>query len=162
MPIKYLGRFLLMFAAVLAANCAWADDAPRVVPLGNNDYSITVKATHKFTRNTEKLKEQAMAAATQFCAKEGKQLKVVSVKEDKSFFMVGDFAQATLTFKALSPGDPELNAPAEAQGRPAMTEGLTTEALYADLLKLDDLHKKGILTDAEFDAEKKKVLARSK
>src|SRR6185503_12532274 len=30
--------------------------------------------------------------------------------------------------------------------------------LYADLLKLDDLHKRGILTGAEFESEKGKLL----
>lgn len=29
---------------------------------------------------------------------------------------------------------------------------------YDDLMKLDELHKKGIITDAEFDAQKKKIL----
>jgi len=32
--------------------------------------------------------------------------------------------------------------------------------LYQELLKLDDLRQKGILTDDEFDAEKKKLLER--
>ena len=45
---------------------------------------------------------------------------------------------------------------------PAAPAPLTTDELYANLLKLDDLHKKGILTDEEFAAEKKKRLARSK
>ena len=29
---------------------------------------------------------------------------------------------------------------------------------YTELIKLDDLHKRGILTDAEFEAQKKKLL----
>ena len=33
--------------------------------------------------------------------------------------------------------------------------------LYQELLKLDDLRQKGILTDAEFDAQKKKLLERN-
>ena len=37
----------------------------------------------------------------------------------------------------------------------------STDDLYEALLKLDDLRKKGILTDEEFQAEKKKVLSRS-
>jgi hypothetical protein len=32
--------------------------------------------------------------------------------------------------------------------------------LYTELLKLDDLRKRGILTDAEFEAQKQKLLAR--
>ena len=31
--------------------------------------------------------------------------------------------------------------------------------VYAELLKLDDLRKKGLLTDAEFEVQKKKILA---
>ena len=30
--------------------------------------------------------------------------------------------------------------------------------VYTELLKLDDLHKRGILTDTEFDAQKRKLL----
>ena len=32
---------------------------------------------------------------------------------------------------------------------------------YSELVKLDDLRKKGILTDDEFQAEKKKLLSKS-
>jgi hypothetical protein len=162
MTPKFLGRFFLMFAVVLAANSAWAGTASPVASLGGNTYSITVKANNKFTRNTDKLKDEAVAAATEFCTKAGKQLKVVSVAEDKSLLLVGPYAQVALTFKALGPDDPELAAPADAPVKPAVTAPLTTDELYASLMKLDDLRKKGLLTDAEFDAEKKKLLARSK
>jgi hypothetical protein len=30
--------------------------------------------------------------------------------------------------------------------------------VYAELVKLDDLRKKGIITEAEFEAQKKKLL----
>ena len=33
-----------------------------------------------------------------------------------------------------------------------------SQDVYAELLKLDDLKERGILTEAEFDAEKKKLL----
>jgi hypothetical protein len=33
-----------------------------------------------------------------------------------------------------------------------------TDDLYTELTKLDDLRKKGILTDEEFQAQKKKLL----
>ena len=155
---RFPRRFLSLVAAVLAVGFARAGEAGPIVPQGGNTYSITVKANNKFTRNTDKLKDEAMAAATDFCTKAGKQLKVVSATEDKSLYLVGPYAQVVLTFKALSPGDPELAPP----GTPAPAPSLTTDELYASLMKLDELHKKGILTDAEFEAEKKKVLARSK
>jgi len=34
--------------------------------------------------------------------------------------------------------------------------------LYAELTKLDDLRKRGLITDAEYEAEKKKALAKTK
>jgi hypothetical protein len=117
-----------------------------------------VKANNKFTRDTDKLKDEAVAAATGFCTKAGKQLRIVSAAEDKFLYLIGPYAQVTLTFKALGADDPEL-APAAQPGVPAP---LTTDELYASLMKLDDLHKKGILTDTEFETEKKKLLARSK
>ena len=40
----------------------------------------------------------------------------------------------------------------------AVDESDGRKDVYAELIKLDDLRKRGILTDAEFDAEKKKLL----
>jgi len=53
----------------------------------------------------------------------------------------------------------ELNAASQAS-----TPGITTsqEDMYTQLTKLDDLRKKGIITDAEFDAQKKKILEATK
>jgi hypothetical protein len=158
-----------IFMASLATVLSAAEPAaPKVENLGNNTYRVSASATHKFTRNTEKLKAEATAAASAFCAAQGKQLKIVKVDESKSFYGVGDMAKATVTFKALDLSDPELagSAVAAPSGSPtpsaAPAAPLTNEALYADLLRLDDLRKKGILTEEEFAAEKKKVLERSK
>ena len=158
----YFGRFWFLLL-IVAANAAWAGDASPIESTGNNVYSVTVKANSKFTRDTQKLKDQAMEVATQFCAKDRKQLKVVSVTEDKSQYLVGPFAKTTITFKALAPGDPELVPPAtDASVKPTVAASPATEQLYADLLRLNELRKTGILTDAEFESEKKKVLDRSK
>ncbi|WP_254461228.1 SHOCT domain-containing protein [Xanthomonas sacchari] len=46
-----------------------------------------------------------------------------------------------------------------AASAPAHTLGAQPD-LYAELLKLDDLRKKGLLTDAEFQAQKAKLLSR--
>lgn len=152
-----LRRLGLLFL-FLAVTSAWAANILPVTPAADGTYSITAKATHKFTRNTEKLTEQAMKAAEKFCAKDGKTLKVLSVKEDKKQYLVGDFAQITLTFKALAAGDAEL-APATAAA-PAIAKPMTTDELGAELTKLDDLRKKGLLTDGEFETLKQKLLSR--
>lgn len=160
---RWVGLASLFVALVTLGQAT--ETAPAIVPLGDNTFSVTVSATHKFTRNTDKLKEQAMAAATTYCSQLGKQLKFVSVTENKSMYLVGGMASTTLTFKALDLTDPALSAssPAAATGTVDKTTAPNTnESLYADLLRLDDLRKKGILTEEEFKAEKKKVLERSK
>ncbi len=62
-------------------------------------------------------------------------------------YLVGPMAEAIITFRALAPGDPELaNAPSASSGAAQATPS-AVDTFSADLLKLDDLHKKGILTD---------------
>lgn len=153
-PLRLAGLLFLF----LAVNSGWAGTVLPVAPAADGAYSITAKATHKFTRNTDKLKEQAMQAAEEFCAKDGKTLKVLSVKEDKKQYLVGDFAQVILTFKALAAGEAE--AVSATAATPAAAKTMTTDELAAELTKLDDLRKKGLLTDAEFDALKQKLLNR--
>jgi hypothetical protein len=137
--------------------------------MGNDTYTITRTAKTGFVRDTAELRAEALDDAAKFCAEQGKQLKVVTVTESKPHVMLLGYAKATVVFKALNAGDPELKsepAPAALAGRPAppvITERpLTTDELYAELMKLDELRKKDILTDEEFQAEKKKVLNRSK
>lgn len=82
----------------------------------------------------------------------------------------GGFASAKIVFKALDAGDPALTAvepPPGANGSQSVaspTGVLPTYAgdLYSEMLKLDDLRKRGLLTDKEFEQQKKKLLKKSK
>jgi len=161
---------LLLFTFVLPASLARALETSSIESLGNDTYSVTASATTKFTRNTAKLKAAAIDAATQFCAKEGRQFKLLSVGERKSMYMVGDMATTKITFKALKAGDPEL-APAPGETArpvvaaapaptPAPLPAVTADVLSSELTKLDELRKKGLLTDEEFTLAKKKLLDR--
>ena len=83
--------------------------------------------------------------------------------------MLMAIAKAKVVFKALDAGDPQLRSeptPAPMVERPAAVAAAERPAvvgdLYGDLLKLDELRKKGILTEEEFQSEKRKVLERSK
>lgn len=64
---------------------------------------------------------------------------------------VGAYANLTRT-KTDAPG---AGAPAQAAASP---EAAPASGLYAELLQLDDLLKKGILTQEEFDEQKARVL----
>ena len=165
---KYPGGILLACGVVTALlGCASTTKvAPaEVVPLGNNTYSITRSATNGFTRDTDVLKAQAQEDAAAFCASKGKQLKVISLTQEKPLPTTG-FVKAKLVFQALDAGAPELTGGAPAVPAPFVATAEppvpSVDVLVTELTKLDDLRKKGILTDDEFAAEKKKVLSRSK
>lgn len=135
--------------------------------MGNNTFSITCEASNAFHRDIDKLKADATDAANKYCAEQGKQLRLISLTGKVPMFATG-YARAKIVFQALNPGDPMLSMPVVEPGAaPAAAPlvmappRLTTDELYSELVKLDDLRKKGILTDDEFQAEKKKLLSRS-
>lgn len=175
-PLPRPALYLLFGLVVALPVKASAPPLPAVVTLADGTYSVTREARNAFDRDVGKLMEAAKEAAAAFCAEKGKQPKVVSVTIDKPWITTG-FVKATVVFKALDAGDPLLAdhtpVPVIHARKKTVTAAATVSVpapapvspvndLYNDLLKLDDLHKRGILTDEEFQEEKKKVLNRSK
>ncbi len=158
-----------LFLGVLSSSAAGTKSEP--VKLGDNTYSIERHAATTFNRDVDQFANEAREAAEQFCAAQGKKMKVLSMKTERPFYTLG-YARATLTFMAVDPNAPDSPAPPESAASPS---GATTNPgaapadthsptgdLYNDLLKLDDLRKRGILTDKEFQKEKKKLLDRER
>jgi hypothetical protein len=146
---------LLLSGALEASAASRSEPPPKVVPMGDNTYSIDLESNFRFARNTAKLKAQVREEAAKFCASQGKQLKVVSLTDEKPFWGA-DFIKARIVFKALDAGSPEILA----APKPAAAE--EGENYIEELIKLDELRKKGIITDSEFKAQKKKILNRAK
>ncbi|HZZ18071.1 MAG TPA: SHOCT domain-containing protein [Opitutaceae bacterium] len=154
-----------LLAVVLAGHASAKDDIGPAIQKGQNTFAITATASSAFMTDTDKLKDEANTAAVKYCADHNKILKVVSVSSKSPHFSLG-YCTGTVVFMALDAGDPALLPPApaaapEAYAAPAAPRSLSTDELVAELTKLDDLRKKGILTDDEFQAEKKKVLSHS-
>ncbi len=156
-PVCLAGVAILLGSAPIARA---APTGPTVVSLGDDTYSIFLEANTIFYRKMNNLKAEVLDDAAKFCASKGKQMKVLSVVEDPSIFLMG-MISVKVTFKALDAGDPELLAPVPAPAGVGVTVSPAPpkDDFYAILIKLDDLHKKGILTDEEFEAEKKKILS---
>ena len=179
MKTSFFAWLALLFGLV-AVTCRAADINPEIVPLGHDTYALTRWATNGFTRNTEKLQKLALEDAAAYCARLHKELKVISTSKDRPAVPLTGFASAKVVFKALDANDPELHAPvpvesipgtttqvyAPAPAAPVVAESPTpktaTDVLYNDIMKLDDLRKRGLLTDEEFQAQKKKLLEQSK
>jgi hypothetical protein len=146
-----------------------------VVSMGQNTYMVTRQAATGFS-GSGTLKAEALEEASAYCEAHGIQLKVVAITESKPPYILANFPKAEVVFKALNAGDPELKADAivdptgiqlKVGERPPTKADISisetqasTEDIYSQLSKLDTLHKNGVLTDAEFDAAKKKLLAR--
>jgi hypothetical protein len=165
--LKYFTVSLLALAFTVRASAH--DDIGTPISVGNNTYTITTTASNALMRDTDKLKNEASEAAANFCAAQGKVEKIISLKTKEPRFALG-YCTATIVFMSLNPGDPALLPPpppaapvsyAVAPAAPAAPQTLTTDELVAELTKLDDLRKKGILTDEEFQSEKRKVLSHS-
>ena len=165
---RYFGLALVLVGLGVTASAA---SKSTLVSLGDETYSIVRQANNGLIRDTAALKAEALQDAASYCVAHGKQQKVISATELKPLFVTADYAKAKVIFKALNADDPALrnenppqrvddsvtSTPAKVSS-PAGTQG----DLYTELIKLDELRKKGILTEEEFQVEKKKVLSRSK
>lgn len=159
---------LLSFALaslVLSTGCT---TGTQVMAMSGGVYTVTRSGQSGFT-SVGALRKQAYDEANQFAASKGKIAEVISVNETPTGF--ARFPQVDLRFRLITAEEqaalaktPNLavqgQASHDAMGR-TTDAGLTVNAkpdAYAELLKLDELRKKGIITDQEFEAQKKRVL----
>jgi hypothetical protein len=140
-------------------------------------YIVTRQAATGFS-GAGTLKADAINEAARFCEARGKILKVVAVTEAHPPYILGNFPKAEVVFKALSPGNPELDRQSEydssgTQIRVGSSLVNRSEVkmsvdrqeagdIYANLEKLDELRKKGILSEDEFQKEKTRLLGAQK
>lgn len=150
---------------LLAATARAADPNPEIKSLGSDTYALTRWADSTFNRDVAKLKEQALKDVAEYCATLHREMKIISVKTSRPLPTLG-FSKARIVFKALEANDPELHAPEPGQAPAVAVEAAPprteTEVLYGDLLKLDDLRKRGLLTEEEFQARRKRLVDGSK
>jgi hypothetical protein len=165
-----LTRLLPVSALFLALSlCAWADSTTKMESMGDNTYAITRTATSGFDRDVRKFRQEAEQDAAKYCASQSKVMKIVTATSNRPHFG-GGLASARIVFQALDAGDPALKpvestpsaGAAQAVAAPAGMLPTYSGDLYAEILKLDDLRKRGLLTDKEFEQQKKKLLKKSK
>ena len=126
-----------------------------IVPTGDDTHIVSRQAATGFS-GLGTLKADALQEANQYCLSQKKNLHVISATESKPPFIFGNFPKADVRFRCVDVAtDNNDNVSTDANIK---DETPKDKDVYTQLEKLDDLRKRGILTQAEFEAEKKKLL----
>jgi len=169
--MKFHASLPTTLALALLAGCV---TAPQIVKLPGDTYSITRTDRGGSLDDIGSTKSAMMRDANDFAAKQGKVASTVSMKDTPAAvqgFTTVEYRFTLLDKDALPPAA-VLSARADTSSAPS-TKAISTPAptspltrtqgphsidIYGELIKLDDLRKRGILTDDEFAREKKKIL----
>ncbi|HEY3756508.1 MAG TPA: SHOCT domain-containing protein [Opitutaceae bacterium] len=146
-------RRLFAAAAVVALLAGCHSTTSKVVSQGDNLFTVTRESTNVLNRNEADMKQLAEDDAAKYCEQRGKQLQIVKVATDKPDFRDG-FVSVTVTFRAVDSG--QISAPAMGLGDVAPPG---SSEFYRKLKELEDLRKSGVISEDEFEAAKKKILA---
>lgn len=158
-------KIIFVAAVVFLAGCA---SNSGIIPIGKDTFMVSRQAATGFT-GSGTLKAEAFQEASQYCTKLRKSLQVVSTHEASPPYILANFPKAEIQFMCLDAKDAELNRPKLRKEADTVIEinkdihikdeSIKTNDVYTELIKLDDLRKKGIITEAEFDLQKKKLLS---
>lgn len=169
MKKAWLGALLSLLFALLLSGCF----ASNIVKLSPDTYMIRVE-DHAgiFAFNRGKLKSSAIQQANNFAESKGKIAIPVAMKSHP-VGVLGDWAAVEYQFRVVSKDDPEAKRTSLTPRADVVIEKTSkisvdiktkdqsekTKDVYTELLKLDDLRKKGIITEVEFETQKKKLLS---
>jgi hypothetical protein len=158
---------LTIFAAVATlSGCA----NPGIIKISPDTYMLSRTDKGGIFGNASAMKADVFREANEFAENQGKVAIPIGLKETP--MRPGQFASVEYQFRVVDKSDPEArrtslvpradfviekNEKIKADINTKDSSDLKKD-VYAELLKLDDLRKRGILTDAEFDTQKQKLL----
>ena len=137
--------------------------------LGMTGLSIESMPPHMRSVHAAKMKADVIKDANEFAAKQGKVAVPISAKEKPMGSGPAQWASFEYQFRVVDKGDPS-NIRTQVVHNPKIridkidqdTVGIKTKAQkYDELLVLDKLRKSGIITEEEFEREKRELLNKS-
>ena len=171
---KYIGGFVrksvaLLFGIITFSGCAINSG---VVPMGQDTYMVSRQAATGFS-GMGSLKAKAFREASDYCISQNKKIQVVNTIESSPPYVLANFPRVEIQFMCLGEGDVELSRPKLKKEADVVIEKTSeisidvktkdqsekTKDVYTELLKLEDLRKKGIISEEEFETQKKKLLS---
>ena len=133
---------------------------PEIIQLSPDTYVLFREDHRGIFGSPSSLKAGVISDAKKFAEKQGK----VAIPLSSRFKPMGigpaQWAEFEYQFRVVDKNDPEVK-------RTSLTPKLnvvieknekSTKDIYSELIKLDDLRERGIITDEEFNAMKKKIL----
>ncbi|HLD13509.1 MAG TPA: SHOCT domain-containing protein [Burkholderiales bacterium] len=145
---------------------------PGIVQISPDTYLLAREAHGGIFASAAALKADVIRDANAFAARQGKVAIPISAKEKPMGNGPAQWASFEYQFRVVDKSDPAVRrtqlihnpnviiqrTDPDATDTRAGEQGERTKDVYSELLKLEDLRKRGILTDAEFEAQKKKLL----
>jgi len=144
---------------------------PGIVKISPDTYLLAREAHGGIFASAAALKAGVIRDANVFAARQGKVAIPISAKEKPMGSGPAQWASFEYQFRVVDKNDPAVRrtqlvhdpnvviqkTDPDAADTAAGEQGRTKD-LYSELLKLEDLRKRGILTNAEFEEQKKKLL----
>lgn len=160
-----------MFAICLASVLAGCAN-PGIVQMSPDTFMLTRTDRGGVFGNASAMKSDVIREATEFAAKQGK-VAIPLASHEEPMRLGQSLASYEYQFRVVDPTDPEaqrVNLVPRANLVVEKTERTTVDVTtkdtterrkdtYAELIKLDDLRKRGILTDSEFAEQKQRLLS---
>lgn len=156
--------WVLLSIAIFITGCATAD----IVPMGTNTYMISQTSAGGAFKSMSSLKSGVMQRANTFAESRGMVAIPVVAKESPAY--PGHMPNFEYQFTLVNKNDPRAKGFGLTPRADMVIENNVNQRvenlnrenkpkdIYAELLRLDDLKKKNIITDAEFDSQKQKLL----
>jgi hypothetical protein len=157
-------KVLCLSLVIVLAGCATATP----VPMGNDTYMISQTSAGGMFKAMGSLKAEVMNQANSFAASKGKVAIPIAAHEAPAY--PGHMPNFEYQFRLVDKDDPRASGGALIPRADVVVEMQTPNSapapdtvkskdMYTELLKLDDLRKRGVITDTEFEAQKSKLLS---
>ena len=139
-----MARLTLIAIGFVLTACS---STPSIVQLTDDTYRIEKSDKGGIFGNAIEMREEVLRQADSFAAEKGKVAEKVILNERP--VGLGRLARVEYTFRLVDPQ----------QEIEAAVESIEERGdFYTELIKLDDLRERGIITDEEFAAEKRELL----
>lgn len=165
MVTRLLQAFVASLLLMFVGGCATAP----AVPMGNDTYMISQTSAGGVFRSMSSLKTSVIEQANAFAASKGKVAVPIAGKEAPAY--PGHMPSFEYQFRLVDKSDPRAEGGAlipradmvvemhqSGSGAQGKTPPKTTD-VYTELLKLDDLKKRGIISESEFEVQKQRILS---